>query len=152
MLTFATSLLILFYLLVPGGLFRFVFSFFVPLRNIPRTKTEEVTFAVFFSLAPFVLALLLVWTTPWFENHPFPFVDCPELRSSDYRAVFSSLLTPPITSERQQEVVDIFLRVGRRQGRFLTWYYSLLVLQTLLMGWLSKNYGRFKNNRYLWLL
>jgi hypothetical protein len=63
MIGFLATYFVVAYLLVPSGLFRSVYSLFLPrIIKFQRTRTEEFTFAVLAAILPFFLALGLVWT------------------------------------------------------------------------------------------
>jgi hypothetical protein len=145
------------YLLVPSGLFRSIYSLFLPHIRFQRTRAEEFTFAVLASVLPFLLALALVWTV---ANWPFgvrqsSFAD----RRQAYRIVVGSAMSDKILGEQGQNRVywAAANQVIRRQARFLFWYYILLLLEAWICAWLTRNYGRwsdsltgFRRKLYLW--
>src|SRR6202021_962509 len=132
-LVLVTTYFLVFYILIPGALFRFFTSWFVPLKLFERTKTQEATFAVAVALLPFALSLLGVWYLPIVRQYPFPgrgesYAD----RRQDYHRVASILTSSdaskflagntsasPIANETNWKPLN---RVLRRQARFLTWY------------------------------
>ena len=92
MIALVTTYFLVFYILIPGALFRFFTSWFVPLKLFERTKTQEATFAVAVALFPFALSLLGVWYLPLAKQYPFPvqgesYAD----RRQDYHRVASIL-------------------------------------------------------------
>jgi hypothetical protein len=91
MIALITSAGLIFYLLVPGILFKGLFSLFIPLDKFHRTRSEELTFGAFASLLPLALTFLAVLSAGWFGNHPFFFPDSAAQRTSDYQAAFSSI-------------------------------------------------------------
>jgi hypothetical protein len=137
------SAAVVLYILVPGGLFRLITSFAVPVKN-QKTRTQEFTFAALFCLLPFLLALLLVW-----GNWPWPTNESIVQRRLAYRTVFTSLasdrqLDDAIQKKVYWQHVDSVLR---RQWRFLVWYYFLVALEAWLVSWLAKEY-RTNGKRY----
>jgi hypothetical protein len=155
MIALVTTYFLVFYILIPGALFRFFTSWFVPLKLFERTKTQEATFAVAVALFPFALSLLGVWYLPLAKQYPFPvqgesYAD----RRQDYHRVASILTSSdaskflagntsasPVTNETSWKPLN---RVLRRQARFLTWYYLLIAGEGLVFGYLASNYGDWK--------
>jgi hypothetical protein len=132
------------YLLVPNGLFRFVLGLYVPLRVFQDRKTEDLTRAVVTLVAVFALALLAVWYIPGIKSYPFNFPDSGPLRVSDYRTVFGGLYSELIYKESGTQFWDALSRTVRRQARFITWYYLLVIAWAASSGWLSTNYYRLR--------
>jgi hypothetical protein len=131
------------YLLVPSVLFRSVYSLFLPrIIKFQRTRTEEFTFAALAAILPFFLALWLVWTvaTSPFSVHG----DCASDRRDEYRVVIGNAISDKGFGETTTQVFwHSANQVIRRQARFLTWYYLLVLLEALLFAWLTRNYGRW---------
>lgn len=149
MIALIASVAIVVYVLLPGVLFRTIFSFFLPLKKFQRSRTDEITFAVGIAFLPFVLALGLIWTVERpFGMYPFNFDDTVAQRRADYKMVFAGFYDEEVFRKQQSEFWKATTRVLRRQGRMLTWYYTLLLAEALLLGWLSLNYGRFYSNKY----
>ncbi len=143
MIALIASAGLVFYLLVPGILFKGLFSLFIPLDKFHRTRSEELTFGAFASLLPLALTFLAVLSAGWFGNHPFFFPDSAALRTSDYQAAFSSVYSETYFSRHQQEFWDAASRIAYRQARILVWLYFFTASEALLFGWLGKNFGRF---------
>jgi hypothetical protein len=143
MIALIASAGLVFYLLVPGILFKGLFSLFIPLDKFHRTRSEELTFGAFASLLPLALTFLAVLSAGWFGNHPFFFPDSPSLRTSDYQTAFSSVYSEPFFSQHQQEFWGAASRIAYRQARILVWLYFFTASEALLFGWLGKNFGRF---------
>jgi hypothetical protein len=146
------------YLLVPNGLFRSFYSLFLPrIIKFQRTRTEEFTFAVLVASLPFFFALLLVWTV---ASWPFPVHGESSLdRRQEYRAVIGATISDKAYEEQVKtgSFWHTSNQVIRRQARFLTWYYVLVVLEAGLFAWLTRNYGRWydtlpSRRRYLYRL
>src|SRR5277367_3474249 len=142
----ASAALVLF-LLVPGFLFKSIFSLFIPLDKFNRTRSEELSFSAFAAIMPFALTFLAVTSVGWFGNHPFFFQDSIVQRANDYRAAFSSMYSESFFSQHQAEFWDASVRIAYRQARILVWLYSFTALEALLFGWLGKNFGRFQKFR-----
>ena len=153
MIALVTTYVLVFYILVPGILFRFVSSLRVRLKLFQRTRTQEATFSVAVALLPFLFALAGTWYLPGMRHYPFPVPegDSREERQ-DYRqitAIFSSpdasrLLgqgpnaeTPQVRNENWQALSRVF----RRQMRFLAWYFAASALEGWLFGYLASKYG-----------
>ena len=171
MIALVTTYFLIFYILVPGVLFRFLTSWFVPLKIFERTRTQEATFAVAVALIPFFLTLFGVWHLPIVRHHPFRVAEgTPKALRQDYRRV-ASLLTasdaskllalnsPPTSgvSTTNDENWHALNRVLRRQARFLNWYFALICVEGVCFGLLARRYGDWRNqaSRYrfrLWLI
>jgi hypothetical protein len=137
------SVAVLLYILVPGGLFRLITSFAIPVKS-QKTRTQEFTFAALFGLVPFLLALGLVW-----GNWPWPTNESIAQRRLVYRTAFTSLasdkqLDDAINHKVYWPHVDSVLR---RQWRFLFWYYIFVGVEAWLVLWLAKGY-RTNGKRY----
>jgi hypothetical protein len=143
MIALITSAGLILYLLVPGILFKGLFSLFIPLDKFRRTRSEELTFGAFASLLPLALTFLVVLSAGWFGNHPFFFPDSTAQRASDYQAAFSSIYSETYFAQHQQEFWGAVSRIAHRQARILVWLYSFTASEALLFGWLGKNFGRF---------
>ena len=143
MIALIASAGLVFYLLVPGILFKGLFSLFIPLDKFHRTRSEELTFGAFASLLPLALTFLAVLSAGWFGNHPFFFPDSAGQATSDYQAAFSSIYSETFFSQHQQEFWGAASRIAHRQARILVWLYFFTASEALLFGWLGKNFGRF---------
>jgi len=92
MIALVTTYFLVFYILIPGVLFRFLTSWFVPLKLFERTRTQEATFAVAVALIPFAVALFGVWNLPVMRHLPFPIVEgTASERAHDYQRVTAIL-------------------------------------------------------------
>jgi len=154
MIALVTTYFLIFYILVPGVWFRFITSWFVPLRLFERTRTQEATFAVAVALLPFAIALFGVWYLPVMRQYPFPihgetFSD----RRQDYHRVASILTsadsakllvaTSPSSPANEANWHSLNL-VLRRQARFLTWYFFMTACEAVVFGYLATKYGDWK--------
>jgi hypothetical protein len=179
MIALVTTYFLVFYILIPGVIFRFLTSWFVPLKLFERTRTQEATFAVTVAIIPFVATLYGVWHVPVVRHDPFPVAEgtSPQLRQ-DYRRVASlftssdaskllALSPPPGNSPSGNPQSgsaaandanwSSLNRVLRRQARFLTWYFALICCEGACFGLLARSYGDWQNDarRYrfrLWLI
>lgn len=155
MIALVTTYFLVFYILVPGILFRFASSFFVRLKLFQRTSTQEATFSVAVALLPFALALFGVWHLPVMRHQPFSVIEGTnaELRQ-DYHQV-ATLLTSSDTSKLLGGIPagssaaiesnwQALTRVVRRQERFLSWYFIAAALEGWLFGYLASRYGDWK--------
>jgi hypothetical protein len=146
MIALTASLFLLFYVLVPGGIFRFALSLAVPLKKFHKTKTQEISFAVLASFLPFWFAMALTWS---FVNWPFPSHESNQMRREAYRTVFVGL-----DNDKELEVLvksGVFWRsttnILRRQTRFLIWFYLLVMAEAAGFWWLTTRYGRLTGHR-----
>lgn len=155
MIALITTYFLIFYILVPGALFRFFTSWFVPLKLFERTRTQEATFAVAVALLPFALALFGVWYLPVMKDHPFSVGgESYSDRRQDYHRVAGILTSsdasrllsgnPLLTPAANQDNWHSLNRVLRRQARFLIWYFLMTSCEGLLFGFLAGNYGDWK--------
>lgn len=154
MIAVIASLVVLFYLLVPGGLFRLVTSTSLSLKKFHKTKAQDITFSLLTCVVPFCLAVWLVWyVCTW----PFPTPESLGKRRQSYRTFFQtmdsdkrleeSLKIKPanFTSEDPYELAPFWSAtdsVLKRQGRFLVWYYFLVILEAGFFVWMGKQYKR----------
>jgi len=155
MIALITTYFLVFYILVPGALFRFFTSWFVPLKLFERTRTQEATFAVAVALLPFAFALFGAWYLPVMKDRPFSVSGQSDSdRRQDYHRVAGILtssdasrllaVNPALTSPATQDNWHALNRVLRRQARFLTWYFLLTGCEGLLFGFLAGRYGDWK--------
>ncbi|MGD0930837.1 MAG: hypothetical protein ABR902_09310 [Candidatus Korobacteraceae bacterium] len=147
MVALAASIAIAVYLLVPHALFRVLLGRFVPLRAFQESKAEEFTNASVTLIVIFLCSVFLVHHTPYLKSHPFPCSDNLASRRSDYQRVASA-----IYSEKEFRNDDAFWgalwRTLDRQGRFLTWYYLLVLLFSIGATLSMKFYGALQKNRF----
>ncbi|MGH9741053.1 MAG: hypothetical protein ACRD51_01745, partial [Candidatus Acidiferrum sp.] len=148
MIALIVSLGLLLFLLVPGLLFKGVFSLFIPLDKFHRTRSEELTFGAFASLLPLALTFLAAFSVGWFGNHPFFFPDTAVQRAHDYQTAFSSIYSESYYLQHRQEFWSVSGRIALRLGRVLVWLYFFTASEAFLFGWLGKNFGRFSENRF----
>jgi hypothetical protein len=148
-LTFYATGLIVAVLLIPGLIFRACFSFFLPLRKFQRTRTEELAFAAKVCFAPLAAALLLAWTTRFPVRGPVPaHVGGDGLRPALYTVLRSAF---DETAYKGEPTFRMFAQASRQAwtavGNLLLCYYALLALEAGLLGWLSSNFGNFRQMR-----
>jgi hypothetical protein len=160
MIALVTTCFLIFYILVPGVLFRFLSSWFVPLKLFERTRTQEATFAVAVALLPFAAALIGVWNLPIMRHLPFPIVEGTySERRQDYRRVATLLsssdasrllLASPGAASTSASPGDAHWRslnrVLRRQARFLAWYFTFVAIEGICFGLLAKQYGDWQSD------
>jgi len=152
-----TTLVLVFYILIPGILFRFGTSFSkVKLKSFQRTRTQEATFATSVALAPFLVAFFGVRFVPWMQEHP---IAVPEVsatqRLSDYHRIGAMLMgsdfsklpgcdslgKPCAEADAYWGALD---RVVRRQGRLLSWYFLFVVAEGWAFGLFASKYGDWR--------
>ncbi len=172
MIALITTYFLVFYILIPGVVFRFASSLFVRLKLFQRTRTQEATFAVAVALVPFAFALAGVWYAPVLRHYPFQVEEGTySQRRQDYRRVASVLtssdasrqlgapapeptaFTPPANANAAVAAANsaanwvALNRVLRRQGRFLCWYYIFLAGEGMTFGFLASKYGDWQESR-----
>jgi hypothetical protein len=148
MIALLTTYLIVAYIFIPGILYRLSAAFFVKLRLFQLTRAQEATFGGFVSLAPFLLALLLVWHVPFARSHPFQ-IDTGSLQDyrNDHHRAFTLIVAEDPSrflepSHGQNSPYALSLsNIEHRQLRFLVWYYCFIALEGALFGYLSRKYG-----------
>jgi hypothetical protein len=132
------------YLLIPSGLFRVLYSLILPSRiRFQRTRAEEFTFAAMASVLPFFLALGLVWTV---ASRPFPVSgDSAADRRDEYRLVIGTAISDKALADGSKTLMfwHALNKVIRRQARFLFWYYLLVLLESRIFAWFTRNYGKW---------
>ena len=161
MIALVTTFFLVFYILIPGALFRFATSFStVKLKSFQRTRTQEATFAVSVALLPFAAALVGVWYLPVLRHHPFPIHEGTLAeRRQDYRRVGETLLAgdltklagcalPQSSSTATCPAADAYWKsldlVLRRQARFLSWFFAATFFEGLAFGIFASKYGEWK--------
>src|SRR5579872_5389953 len=153
MIAIVASLFLLFYVFVPGSIFRFATSLAVPLKKFQKTKTQEMTFAVMASLLPFWLmaafcGVLVRHAARWHYpvNWPCGSTQSEDSRRADYQTVIASLLSTKQFDDAVGKgilwpaVSDVY----RRQLRFLCWYYGFVVVEAWGFWYLISRYRRLK--------
>jgi hypothetical protein len=158
MIALITTAFLVFYILIPGILFRFAASLFpLKLKSFERSRTQEATFAVSVALLPFALAYVSVWSVPVVRHYPFP-VDEGTFaeRRADYRRVGELLLTSDLAklagciqsaspcpgTQPYWTSVNLVLH---RQARFLAWFFLATFLEGLGFGLLASKYGDWRS-------
>ncbi len=144
MLALVASAALIAYVFVPGFIFRFIFSWFIPLEKFRRTRTEEITFGAFTTLLPLALTFVFVSGIHPFGNHTSALQDSTALECMDYKTAAASLYSEAYFSQHLQDFWAASARIGRRQGWFLTWLYVFTAMESVLFGWFGKNFGRFR--------
>lgn len=158
MIALFSTYFLVFYILIPGILFRFATSLFVRLKLFQRTRTQEATFAVAVAILPFAIALLGVWYVPGLQQYPFPNANASLaerrqdyhriaslLTSSDASKLLNSTTASAAASARDTNWAALN-RVLRRQARFLTWYFALIVLEGFFFGRFARKYGDWQSH------
>ncbi|MFC5864387.1 hypothetical protein ACFPT7_18925 [Acidicapsa dinghuensis] len=156
MIALVTTSFLIFYIFVPGILFRFASSLRVRLKLFQRTRTQEATFSVAVALLPFALALYGTWYLPVMRHQPFAIVD--ESLSQwrqDYRSVTTLIVSTdasrfldngPAAASSSEENWRAIGRVLHRQMRFLFWYFLAACCEGWIFGYLASKYGDWQLN------
>lgn len=166
MIAVIASLVLLFYILIPSGIFRFVTSLTLPIKKFHKTKAQDITFAILTCLLPFGIALVLVWyVVAW----PFPTHETLLQRRHAYRIFFLSMDNDKQMDEYAEAIPAkppdpgrpaIFWSslnsVLKRQGRFLSWFYFLVVVEAGGFSWLAHQFRagkrRWRDRIGAWVL
>jgi hypothetical protein len=139
------SLVLLAYVIIPGVAFRRIFHFFVPLRRIQWSRTDELTAFVATLIVPAAAAILLVRNSQFFGHHPYGFPDSSALKWNDYKDIFAASYSEKFFEANRLQLIDDLERVSHRQGHFLVWYYIATLLWAVLCGSLAYYYGNIRN-------
>jgi hypothetical protein len=147
------SVLLTVYLIIPEGIFRFIFGWFVPAQSFVLTRTETAYRAVLVTILPFSFALALCWYLPGLRDWPLPVKqNTVQQRTMDYKIVASAFYSDTEFTKSQAEFWPAFTRCSRRQVRLVLWYFLLVALEAWILGFLASAYARFKDNPYYkWL-
>ena len=153
MLAVLFSVLLTLYLIIPEGLFRTIFGWYVPPRNFVLSRVETAYRALLVALLPLSFALVGCWYFPVMKSFPFRVKDnTVELRRSDYRIVTSALYSEEEFRNSNKEFWPALTRCSRRQARIITWYVFAIVLEAFIAGKLAADYAKFRGIRpYQWL-
>lgn len=139
MLALIASGVVIAYLLIPGALYRILFSLFIPPKNFQRTRADDVRFAILAGVVPLGLAIFLVFEVGWTAHHPFPFPgDSLAQRQADYRSMFGGAYSEKLFDIDPSRFWHSLNHVLRRQARILSWYYLILVLEAIGLGSCSR--------------
>ncbi len=142
------SALVVAYLVLPFALFRFILGSFIPLKELHPDEKEYLIEAALTLGAIFFFALFLVHYVPLVKSHPFALADSVQLRQADYITVLSGLHSDKVFEQEGAHFWDASQRTSLRQARFLLWYIVCVIAVALILGWMSKRYGRLQ--RYAW--
>jgi hypothetical protein len=137
------SYFLLAYLLIPAAIFR-TSSIFIPLKKFQRSRTEEITFAVWISVIPFVGAWILITV-----------LRCAPLdRWDDYKEIIAGSYSDAIFKSTLNRFWRSTANVYFGQSRFLIWYYPLCFVQAGVFVLLVRNYGRWRDRcrHYEWFV
>ncbi|MCU1310321.1 MAG: hypothetical protein JWO20_1446 [Candidatus Angelobacter sp.] len=148
MLALATSLIVALYLIAPELLFRLAFSKFLPLKSIIRTKAEELGRALFTIAIPFIIAVFLVHHVPLVKDWPLSLEDSRNQKLSDYKIFAAAIISDKALEGTKEQFLEAVPRIASRQGRFLFWFYLCTMLEGVVMGLATANYGRLKHSPY----
>lgn len=150
MLTLYAAVLLIAFFLIPGILFRGIFSLFLHMREFRRTRAEEIAFAAKVAFVPLILAIYLTGA----------------LHLTSYRQSNSTHTGAPLASDLwvlyrggvdDSAIKDrAWLEYQGAGGRLLTagepvvlLYYLLLVAEAILLGWLCSQYGALRKRRFV---
>lgn len=135
MLALATTVLLVAYVLVPAAVFRSVFSWFMPLKKSPRTRAEEITFALLVAVVPFQLARALA-----FGHGPLSPFDLDARSLAACRVLLEAVLTDGLGTP-PGAFWDALGQVAAHQRRLLASFYLLVVVEAVLFGLVGTYHG-----------
>jgi hypothetical protein len=142
MIALLTSAALVLYIVIPGALYRFIYSLFVPLKAFQRSKTEEVTFAASACLLPGALAMVLFVVLSGIR--PLLHVSCSVVPCKvDYEAFIAAAYDEKCFSCGQPSFWEAFARVFWSQVWVLGFFYTFVAVKASLYGHHSKNIHRF---------
>lgn len=142
MIALIASALLGLYVFAPYIFFQRVSSLFIRLKKFQRTKTEEVGAGIIVAGLPFAATLFLFWIGAIGGCCvPFPMVDSPATKFSDYRVVFDAAYSDHYFTDHEQAAWSALDRVYKRQMDFLTWNYIFVFLETVAFILLTRHYG-----------
>ena len=153
MIALLASLLLGLYILLPVLVFERALAFFVPVKKITRTRTEEVAFGATVVFLPLALAWILCHSSYFVGHHPFPLNEtAAQTQRADYRTAITALQSDHYFEANNAQVWDALEHIKLRQARFLFWTYLFLVLECTGAILLMSNYGRLRKWRlYRWI-
>jgi hypothetical protein len=111
------------------------------------SRTEEIYQAILIALVPFLLAWPLVWYVPPARSWPFYTAGSWADRRADYKLVTSAIYSEAIFRAREEKSWKALTNSTRRQLRFLSWFYLLVLIESAWCGWIGYRYGRKKHGR-----
>lgn len=148
MFALLASLVVVAYLVVPGVLFKAVFSLFVPLRAFDRTRTQEFGYSAVVCAIPFVMAVFLVWNS-CLGRWPLAFPDTWSQRTADYKIVLLASFAEPF-ADSKDHVWDAAARSAKRQGRVLFWYLIFVGVEAAALGFTASRWGAWQPKLSAW--
>lgn len=135
MIALLASLVLLFYVWLPGATYLFVYSWFVPGEAFQRTKMEEVTFASSACLVPAILTVLLFQVLKLLGHSP--------LLGSDIGASYKTFLAAAYSEHHFSHGHLTFwhaaAQVLRTQVWVLGFLYAFVCAKAAVYGYLTQN-------------
>ena len=147
MLALAASLLVALLLVIPELLQRAAISFFIPLKTIDRSRSEQLARSLFSVLLPLGATLALVHSFRPLHDRVFSqYISGAGLSvRTDAKTLFSSLASDEVF----RKVGDAFyLALGREWAsmwRFLLIFYALCIAIGVSIGVATLNYGQIRS-------
>ncbi|HTJ31573.1 MAG TPA: hypothetical protein VL346_13805 [Acidobacteriaceae bacterium] len=158
MIALVTTLLVVFYVLIPGILFRFGTSFSsVKLKSFQRTRTQEVTFATSVALLPFLLAFFGVKYVPVMRDHPVVVAESSGAEWLEDNHRLGAMLTGSDFSKlagcepsgKPCAGADAYWNALHgmmlRQERLLSWYFLFVFAEGWAFGVFAGKYGDWRH-------
>lgn len=148
MIALIASAILGLYVLLPVVIFDKTLSFFVPVKNISRSRTEELAFGAIVVLIPLIAALWLSHCSWYIGHHPFPIDESRDFSAgTDYKTAILALQSDRYFESHAGVVWNAVEHIGRRQARFVVWVYTLLFTECGLAIFLTRMYGRWRKFR-----
>jgi hypothetical protein len=148
MIALIASAALVLYVLLPDFIFNQIANQFVLLKKPQRTRIGEIAAGIAVVLLPFCAALLFSHLF-WFVGHwPFPISESGISKHVDYRVVASGLYSEKFFDDQPSQFWVAVGHVCMHQTRFLFWDYVFLLIESVIVSWLTASYGSF---RQVWL-
>ena len=138
MIALLASTVIVFYVLIPGSIYSFIFSSFVPIKVFQRTKIEEATFAASACLIPGALTIILFLALSWIRYSGelgCSIVPC----RTDYQTFFAAAYSEKCFSCGSSDFWEGFRRFFWSQISILAVYYVFVAAKAYFYGRLSRD-------------
>jgi len=136
MIAITASLVVILYLIVPGVLFRRVFSFFLPLRQFQGTRIQELEFGAITSIVPLALAISVVLLGANGLEKLYA-------QSEEYRALLAGLYDSGWFTANQNKFWSSLQVLPHVPLSILLWCYALSIGEGLLVGSIAYKFPDF---------
>lgn len=150
MLALYAAVLIVAFFLIPGILFRGIFSLFLHMREFRRTRAEEIAFAAKVAFVPLILAIYLTGALRVASyGQAIPGKPGTTVGSDSWIVYRGAVDDSAIKDRAWAEYQAASTRILHTGGRLLLLYYLLLMVEAVLLGWLCSKYGALRKRPLL---